>query len=264
MGTGTSGALGGAAQGAAVGTQIMPGWGTAIGAVLGAVVGYFGGKSAEKAAMHLTPEQKVLFEMVRKNATTMSEAGQMLMSMSRDPIISSTNFLQAAANGDSNTLMQLASKDVKNVSEGARQSLQTMSQLMPRSGASAEYLSNIPFANQQQQNQIMLDTHNKARTDLAQWGPQLASLGGSLMNSGSAPGSNLLGFTQGMRNDAFNQGSQVAGGLYDMFNQVWSGVGSAYQAYKGRKPATPSTGTRTPTSPSSFFGGSNYSSSGPG
>jgi hypothetical protein len=256
MGSGaSSGALSGAASGASAGASFGP-YGAIIGGVLGAVVGYFGGASAEKAAAKLTPQQKAIFDMVTQNAKNMSEAGNMLLSLSKGPIASTTNYLQAAASGDHNSILELASKDLKGVSEGARQSLQTMSQLMPRTGASAQFLSDIPYSTQSKQQDIMMDTRNNARQQLGQFGLQLAGTGGQLISGANQPGENMLGFTQNMRDSAFNRGSQVAGGIYDMFNQVWNNAGAAYTNYRNNR--TP----KVPASASSFFGGNDSLHSG--
>lgn len=221
----------------------------ALAPVAGAVIGGVMGNKAQKNAMKQTDIEKMMQQLMLNNSKDQNEFGKFLTGLSKDNILGSHNFLTAAANGDQNTLMQLLGKDMSNISDGARQSLQTMSQLMPRTGASAEFLSQIPFNTQMQQGRLMQQTRANAQQDRMSFGTNLASLGGNFLGGANQGAGGMLNYEGNRKQNAFDQGAQTGEAFYRMFQNITGGFQDYYNS-RPPKQAPPSTAP-------DFFGGGN-------
>lgn len=189
----------------------------------GLISQYFGNKAA-KDARKLSPQEQQMFDLIIRGTKSQSDFGNLLMGLAKDPLISSQHFLTAAANGDQDAIMKLAGPQMRNISEGAKRSLQTMSQLMPRSGASSEFLSNLPFQTAAQINDVAGNTQRDAQSQLLGFGTNLANLGGNFVGGASQGGQNVLDYSRQRNNDAFQIGAQTGSSIYDMLKSVIGGT----------------------------------------
>lgn len=197
--------------------------------IVAALISAYAGNRAAKKARKKSSTEKQLEQQLLSNTQQQNAYGKELINLSRDPIMSSTRFLNAAANGNREQLMEILGPELANISDGARQSIQTMAQLTPRSGLSAESMSRVPFQTALAQGKLMSDTRRDARTDLMSMGTNLASMGGSFLNSGSGGANNLLEIGRNRRNDSLNIGSSTSEGMMNLI----SGLMKAYTSGRG-------------------------------
>lgn len=206
----------------------MSGMYMAIATVAAAGVSAYAGNRAAKKANQRTDTEKMMEALMYSGAVDKQEFQKLLMELAKDPIISSRNFTQAAANGDQNTVMQLLGDDLSNISEGARQSFQTMAQLMPRSGASASFLNNLPYQTANEQTRLMTNTKMNAKRGQFGEGTALASLGGNFGNDASRGAESYLNYGANRRAYADRRGDETAEATYNTLMGIVNAFGGAY------------------------------------
>jgi hypothetical protein len=197
----------------------------AVATVASSVISSYMGNRAAKKARRKTADEKEMIRMMVDQARTNGEFGKWLMQLARPAIGNTAEFANQAATGDRETLMRLAGDDFRGISEGAQQTLQTMSQLSPRTGAGAEFLSRLPYDVARGQQQVLSGYKQQGRDMQANLGTNLAQIGSNIGNQASSGAYNLLNYNQNAASNARQVGSDTAAGTY----QTLMGIFSAWQ-----------------------------------
>lgn len=208
--------------------------GVAVGVVSTAGSIYAGNK-ARKAANKRTPAEQAAEQQALANSRLSSEYGQQALAGSRAPLSAAQQFWQSVLSGNRDSLMSLYGNEINDLGTQSRTAFQTAAQLSPRSGASAEYMSSLPFQRMIAERRITSAARPQAAGELASIGTNLASLGFSGLNGGNAAGSSLLGYGQQRRQYADQAGSDTAGSVYEILKMLGNSGISAYGQYKTNK-----------------------------
>lgn len=239
-------------------------WGTVISLAAGAATTWYSGKEGKKAAREaskLSPEQQKLMELLVEGSKNNFMFGDFLHELSRGPIVQNTQYLNAASGGDRNTMLRMLNPELTGMSEGAQQAVQTMSQLTPRSGASAEFLAQQPYQLAADQQRLISGAKQNARDQLGQWGLNLANIGANMQSQGQTGALNLMNHDRQRMWDAYNIGNQTAAGMYQtimgLYNQFYgagkdAGWWGGSQSVSG--PATGSAAGKIGSNPSRYGG----------
>lgn len=203
----------------------------ALAPVIASLAGAYFGNKAAKDARKLSGTEQQLQQQILQGAGISGDLGKLLIELSRDPIIASRNFYQAAMSGDQQTLMQLLGPDLNRISDGARQSLQTMSQLSPRGGASSSFMASLPFQTASQQSQLLASARPQAADKLASMGLNLANVGTNALTQGRAGSATLLDMSSDRRREGYEQGAATGEAIYRLI----SGAGNGFADYYANK-----------------------------
>lgn len=208
-------------------------WAAIVVGVGSTAAGIYAGNKARKAANKRTPAEQLAEQQALQNSQISSQFGADMLGRASGPLTSAQNFWQSVLNGDRSSLMTLYGKEINDLGQQSRTAYRTSAELSPRSGASAETLSSLPFQRAIAERRITSAARPQAASELSSLGTNLASLGFSGLNGGNAAGSSLLSYGQNRREYADRAGADTAQSIYEIIKALGNAGVGAYQSRAG-------------------------------